>query len=42
MRNEFYQRLQADYFAQLHRYFDDRPDPDGNDLIAPPLGDPPF
>jgi hypothetical protein len=39
----FYVRFQDHYFAQLHRYYHDRPQPDRyNDQIALPLGDPPF
>lgn len=39
----FYVRFQDHYFAQLHRYYHDWPEPDQyNDQIALPLDDPPF
>jgi len=39
----FYTRFQNHYFAQLHRYYHDRPDPSPLQLlITPPPDDPPF
>lgn len=40
---ELYARFQNHYFAQMHRHYHDRPDPDRyNRQIALPLDDPPF
>jgi hypothetical protein len=40
---EFYNRFQNHYFAQMHRYDHARPDRDTCSVqIALPLGDPPF
>ncbi|MGH8646599.1 MAG: hypothetical protein ACREX4_19935 [Gammaproteobacteria bacterium] len=40
---EFYTRFQNHYFAQMHRYDHDRPDPDPyTSQTALPLDDPPF
>ena len=41
--DEFYVRFQDHYFAQLHRYYHDRPVPDRyNNQIALPFDNPPF
>lgn len=40
---EFYTRFQNHYFAQMHRYYADQPQPDRyNDQMPMPLDDPPF
>ena len=40
---EIYTRFQNHYFAQMHRYYAERPDPaHDSDQIALPLSDPPF
>lgn len=38
---ELYARFQNHYFAQMHRYYHDRPDR-GDDQMPLPLDDPPF
>ena len=41
--DQFYVRSQDHYFAQMHRYYHDRPQPNRyNNQIALPLADPPF
>jgi hypothetical protein len=40
---ELYVRFQNRYFAQMHRYYHDRPAPDSDlELMTLPLPDPPF
>jgi hypothetical protein len=40
---QFYTHFQNHYFAQMHRYYADRPRPDRyDDQIPLPLQDPPF
>jgi len=40
---ELYARFQNHYFAQMHRYYHDRPDPSPlHGQTTPPSDDPPF
>lgn len=40
---EFYTHFQNHYFAQMHRYYADLPEPDRyGDQMSLPLDDPPF